>query len=172
MDTVIFAPDLIEYAFLENVPFRPKIYGRRVFKWIMLCDLLMFALVNSLVFASLFNPKKACLKGIVHPKVKMLSSFTHPQVVPNLYKCLCSVEHKGRYSGECWKQSSSGAPFLWFFFLLEVNSALKQPGYKLTSKYLPWCLAEQRNSYKFGTTWGWVNDDSIFTFGWSLSSRW
>ncbi len=25
------------------------------------------------------------LKGIVHPKMKILSSFTHSQVVPNLY---------------------------------------------------------------------------------------
>ncbi len=55
------------------------------------------------------------LKGIVHPKMKILS-FTHPQVVPNLYECLCSAEHKGRYSEECEKQSSSGAPV--FFFLL------------------------------------------------------
>ncbi len=40
------------------------------------------------------------LKGIVHPKMKILSSFTHPQVVPNLYECLCSAEHKGRYFEE------------------------------------------------------------------------
>ncbi len=39
------------------------------------------------------------LKGAVHPKMKILSSFTHPQVVPNLYECVCS-EHKGRYSEE------------------------------------------------------------------------
>ncbi len=52
----------------------------------------------------------AWLKGIVHPKMKILSSFTHPQVVPNLYECVCSAEHKGRYSEECGKQSSSGAP--------------------------------------------------------------
>ncbi len=52
--------------------------------------------------------------------MKILSSFTHPQVVPNLYECLCSAEHKGRYSEECWKQSSSGAPLtsIVFFFLL------------------------------------------------------
>ncbi len=60
------------------------------------------------------------LKGIVHPKMKILSSFTHPQVVPNLYECVCSAEHKGRYSEECGKQSSSGAPLtsIVFFFLL------------------------------------------------------
>ncbi len=59
------------------------------------------------------------IKGIVHPKMKILSSFTHPQVDPNLYECVCS-EHKGRYSEECGKQSSSGAPLtsIVFFFLL------------------------------------------------------
>ncbi len=34
--------------------------------------------------------------GIVHPKMKILSSFTHPQVVPNLYEFLSSVEYKRR----------------------------------------------------------------------------
>ncbi len=53
------------------------------------------------------------VKGIVHPKMKILSSFTHPQVVPNLYECVCFSEHKGRYSEECGKQSSSGS--LYFF---------------------------------------------------------
>ncbi len=71
--------------------------------------------------------------------MKILSSFTHPQVVPNLYECLCSAEHKGIYSEECGKQSSSGAPLtsiVFFFPTMEVNL----------------CLAEQRNSYRFGTT--------------------
>ncbi len=39
------------------------------------------------------------VKGIVHPKMKIVSSFTQPQVDPNLYECVCS-EHKGRYSEE------------------------------------------------------------------------
>ncbi len=34
------------------------------------------------------------VKGIVHPKMKILSSFTHPKVVPNLYEFLSSAEHK------------------------------------------------------------------------------
>ncbi len=51
---------------------------------------------------------------------------------------------------------------------MEVNGAPKQPGYKLSSEYLPLCSAEQRHSYRFGTTWGWVNDDRIFIFGWSI----
>ncbi len=48
-------------------------------------------------------------KGTVHPKMKILSSFTHPQADPNLYECVCSAEHKGRYSEEWGKQSSSGS---------------------------------------------------------------
>ncbi len=40
------------------------------------------------------------LKGTVHPKMKILSSFTHPQVVPNLYEFVCSAEHTGRYFEE------------------------------------------------------------------------
>ncbi len=110
------------------------------------------------------------LKGIVHPKMKILSSFTHPQVVPNLYECVCSAEHKGRYSEECGKQSSSGAPLtsiVFFFPTMEDNGAPKQPDYKLSSEYLPLCSAEQRNSYRFGTAWGWVND-RIFIFGWTI----
>ncbi len=66
------------------------------------------------------------------------------------------AEHKERYSEECGKLSSSGS---WYFFpTMEVNGALKQPG---SSKYLPLCLAEQRHSYRFGNTWGWVNDDML-----------
>ncbi len=98
-----------------------------------------------------------------------MSSFTQPQVVPNLYECLCSAEHKGRYFEESGKQSSSGAPLtskVFYFPTMEVNGAPKQPGYKLSSKYLPLCSAEQRHSYRFGTTWGRVNDDRFF--GWTI----
>jgi len=45
------------------------------------------------------------LEGIVHPKMKILSSFTHPQVVPNLYVFICSAEHKERYLEECFNQT-------------------------------------------------------------------
>ncbi len=87
--------------------------------------------------------------------MKNLSSFTHPQVVPNLYECIFSAEHKGRYFEESGKQSSSGAPLtciVFFFPTMEVNGAQKQPGYKLSSKYCPLCLAKQINSHRFGTT--------------------
>ncbi len=57
------------------------------------------------------------LKGIVHPKKTILSSFTHPQVVPNLYECLCSAEHR-KYSEEYGKRSSSVAPLTSIVFFI------------------------------------------------------
>ncbi len=41
------------------------------------------------------------LKGIIHPKTKIILSFTHPQVVPNLFEFLSFAEHKRRYFEEC-----------------------------------------------------------------------
>ncbi len=93
--------------------------------------------------------KKIKIKGIVHPKMLILSSFTHPQVFPNLYECVCS-EHKGRYSEECGKQSSSGAPLTYIVFFSYYGSQWypKQSGYNLSSKYLPLCS----DIHKSGTT--------------------
>jgi len=45
------------------------------------------------------------LKGLVHPKMKILSVFTHPHVVPNLYVLICSAIHKGRYLEECFNHT-------------------------------------------------------------------
>ncbi len=42
------------------------------------------------------------IKEMVQPKMKLLSSFTHPHVVSNLYEFLSYVEHKRRYFEECW----------------------------------------------------------------------
>ncbi len=100
------------------------------------------------------------VKGTVRPKLKILSSFTHPRVVPDLNECVCS-EHKGRYSEVCGTQSSFLYP------AMEVNGAPTQPDYKLSSKYLPLC-SEQTHSFRSGTTRGWVNDDRIFRFGWTV----
>jgi len=39
-------------------------------------------------------------KGILHSKMKILSSIINPQVVANLYEFLSSAEYKGRYFEE------------------------------------------------------------------------
>jgi len=40
------------------------------------------------------------IKVMVHPQIQIMSSFSHPQVVLNLYDFLCSVERKIRYFEE------------------------------------------------------------------------
>jgi len=94
---------------------------------------------------------KAFFKGKVHLKMRTLSSFTPPQVVPNLYECLCSAEHVGRM----WETEQFWGTIDFHSILfptMEVNGAPKQPGYILSSKYIPLCSAKQRNSYRFGNT--------------------
>ncbi len=51
---------------------------------------------------------------------------------------------------------------------MEVNGAPELLCFPHSSEYLPLCSAEQTHSYGFGTTWGWVNDDTIFIFGWTI----
>ncbi len=41
------------------------------------------------------------VNGTLHPKMKILSPFTHPPLVPNQYEFLSSAEHKSRYFEEC-----------------------------------------------------------------------
>ncbi len=53
---------------------------------------------------------------------------------------------------------------------MDVNGAPELLCFPHSSEYLPLCSAEQRHSYRFGTTWGRVNDDRIFIFGWTIPS--
>ncbi len=54
---------------------------------------------------------------------------------------------------------------------MQVNGAPELLCFPHSSEYLPLCSAEQRHSYRFGITWGWVNDDRIFIFGWTIPLR-
>ncbi len=126
----------------------------------------LFAFGNTAEFSYVTVLAIVWLKGIVHPKMKILS-FTHPQVVPNLYEFLCSVEHKGRYFEESLQPGCFGAPLTSIIGkknTMEVNGAPELLCFPHSSEYLPLCSAEQRHSFRFGTTWGWVNDDRIFIF--------
>ncbi len=51
---------------------------------------------------------------------------------------------------------------------MEVNGAPELLCFPHSLEYLPLCSTEQRHSYRFGTTWGWVNYDRIFIFGWTI----
>jgi len=80
------------------------------------------------------DQKSRNVKGIVHPKKKkkIMSSFTHPQVAPNLH----------------W------LTFHWVLFSHSMGHPLFN--YPYLSKYHLLCSAEERNPYRFGTTCGWV----------------
>ncbi len=41
---------------------------------------------------------------------------------------------------------------------MEVNGYRQLFGYQHSSKYLILCSAAEKDSYRFATTWGWVND--------------
>ncbi len=87
--------------------------------------------------------------------MKILSSSTHPQVDPNLYECVCSAEHKGRYSEESLQSGCFGAPLTSIVGkenTMEVNGAPELLCFPHSSEYLPLCSAEQTHSYRFGTT--------------------
>ncbi len=51
---------------------------------------------------------------------------------------------------------------------MEVNGAPELLCFPHSSEYLPLCSVEQKHSYRSETTWGWVNDDRIFIFGWTI----
>jgi len=75
-----------------------------------------------LILGKIFRILQNAFKGIVHPKMKILSLFTHPQVVPNLYTFLSSNEHKGRYFEDYGKLNSSGAPLTSIVFFSYYGS--------------------------------------------------
>ncbi len=48
----------------------------------------------------------------------------------------------------------------------------KALSYFFIKKYLNLCSEDEWMSYGFGTTWGWVINDRIFIFGWTIPLRW
>ncbi len=66
----------------------------------------------------------ACFKGTVHPKMKFLSSFTHPQVVPNLYKFISSAKYKRRYFDNVGNKAVEFHSLLFFIFIFFFSSSI------------------------------------------------
>ncbi len=111
------------------------------------------------------------IKGIVHQKIKIIYSlFTHHQ--PVWMSLFCWTQRKIFWRMWETEQFWGTIDFHSIFFSHYGSQwCPKQPDYKLSSTYIPLCSAEQRNSYRFGITWGWVNDDRIFIFGWTIPLR-
>ncbi len=88
-----------------------------------------------------------CVKGIVHPNMKILSFIYSPtsSSKPLWMSLFCWTQMKifwRRWETEQFWGSSDFHSI--FIPTMKVNGAPKQPDYKLPSKYLPLCSAEQR----------------------------
>ncbi len=83
------------------------------------------------------------IRGIVLPKMKILSSFTHPQVVPNQYEFICSAKHKRRYFEKFLTR------LFWGTIAFLAGKKYYAPEllcFPHSSEYLHLCWAEQRHS--------------------------
>jgi len=91
------------------------------------------------------------IKGILQPKLKIMSSFTHPQVVMSFFLLLNT---KRRYFEERLEANSCLAPLTSIVEKIKYYGNQWCQAYNRSSKYLPLCSAEERNSYRFATTCG------------------
>lgn len=57
----------------------------------------------------------------IHPKLKILSSFTHPCVVLNSYEFLSFAQHKRWYFEDCWESNDIEAQWLPLNFWKNMN---------------------------------------------------
>jgi len=77
--------------------------------------------------------------GIVRPKIKILTSFTHPQVVPNLYEFLLlntkDILEKYGYPNRPSVPLTSIIYYILFLHTMEVNGALGLFDYPYSSRY-------------------------------------
>jgi len=72
------------------------------------------------------------------PKMKILSSFAHPQVVANLYEFLSSDEHKGRYFDERLEPKSCLAP---------LTSIVEKKKYYQVLQNISLCVQQKKETH-------------------------
>ncbi len=76
--------------------------------------------------------------------IKIWSSFNHPHV--------------------CMTSFSRGKQMLKTIKMVVLDPP--PPRHKTVETFFK--ISEKSKSYKFGSIWGWVNDDTIFIFGWTI----
>ncbi len=82
---------------------------------------------------------------------------------------------------EDWHRLNSGTPDVTWtiltmsllpFWALNVSVVLLsmqcQKALRFYQKYFNLCSEDEWRSYEFGTIWGWVINETIFTFGWTI----
>ncbi len=101
------------------------------------------------------NRYQQSLKVIVHPTIKTLSSFTSSCSKPVWISFSWWTQKMIFWRMLVTKQMMLAT--VWKKNTMEVNSYRQLFGYQHSSKYFILCSAEERNSYGFGTTSGWVS---------------
>ncbi len=98
------------------------------------------------------------MKGIVHPIMKILSSFPHPRV-----SFLCWTKKKTFWRMLVIKQLMVPIDLHSISFpTTEVNGVPTTVWFKIL----------QISYFVFATKWGWASDDNIFIFGWTNPLKW
>jgi len=74
----------------------------------------------------------------------------------------------------CWtqkknmvKQKLDRPRWLPKYKTMEINGVHQLLSFQHSSKFI-FCAQKERNEYRFGITWEWVNYDRIFIFGWTV----
>jgi len=97
---------------------------------------------------------------------QLIASFTHSLVVPNQF--FSSVKHNRKDILKNVGNQTADLIVLSiflnsiFFPTMEVNGYHQLFDY--SSKYLVLCSTEERNSYRVGTTWEWINGFNLSNF--------
>ncbi len=108
----------------------------------------------------------ATIKGLVHPKMKILSLIT-----------LISLRKKKSIlvASQNWSWATDVTwtvlpMYLLRFWTWEHFSCVAVEGQiplRFHQKYVNLCSEDEEPSYGFGTTWGWVINDRFFILGWT-----
>ncbi len=88
-------------------------------------------------------------------------TIIYSKVVLNLSEFLSSAERKCYFEEQGKPNSLLILGDIHIFPTIKVNVDQQLFGYPDSPKYLILCSAQERNEYRFGKTWEWVNNDKI-----------
>ncbi len=116
------------------------------------------------------SPHYSRYRGIVKIKIissftlVILSSFTHPQVFPNLYEFSSSVEHKRRYLKYVSNQTVDSSHWFHSIFF-HTHGSQWLPSTVTFFQSIFFCFQQKNKTKKklilVSTTWGWLNDERM-----------
>ncbi len=111
-----------------------------------------------------YNDTFCLIKGTVHPKIKQ---FCHHLLSLKYFQTCMNVfvlpNTKERYSEE-WGETEQFWEIVCFFLLWKSMVSQNSPITNFRQNIFLCVQAEQTHSYRFGNTWGWVNDVHFWVY--------